>query len=155
MDIPDEQFSGIIMLSMPTPSWDPMIGTLGGVLDPKTIISCLNMEWSRRMGLTSSSTDSNTVFQTGRRPTLKCENCNKNGHTKVKCWAKGGGQEGQYPEWFKGKKDTQTSNTIKVVTDTHIVWTLSSNGSPDVWYTDLAATVHVSPNCEDFSSYHH
>ena len=44
--ITDSQFAGIIMLSMPTPSWDPVIGTLGGVLDPKIIILCLNTEWS-------------------------------------------------------------------------------------------------------------
>ena len=45
--ITDSQFSGIVMLSMPTPSWDPVIGTLGGILDPKVIISHLNTEWSR------------------------------------------------------------------------------------------------------------
>jgi len=27
------------------------------------------------------------------------------GHIKARCWAKGGGLEGQYPEWFKGKRD--------------------------------------------------
>jgi len=42
----DSQFAGIIMLSMPTPSWDPVIGNLGGVLDPRVIISHLNTEWS-------------------------------------------------------------------------------------------------------------
>jgi len=40
-----------------TPSWDPVIGTLGGVLDPKIVISCLSTEWSRREGLTSSNKD--------------------------------------------------------------------------------------------------
>jgi len=46
--VTDSQFAGIIMLSMPTPSWDPVIGTLGGILDLKVIISRLNTEWSRR-----------------------------------------------------------------------------------------------------------
>jgi len=31
----DAQFVGMITLSMPTPSWDPVIGTLGGILDPR------------------------------------------------------------------------------------------------------------------------
>jgi hypothetical protein len=84
---------------------------------------------------------------------VKCENCNRTGHTKIKCWAKGGGQEGQYPEWFKGKKDLRTSNTVKTVTDTHIVWAYGSKGHSDVWYADSAATVHVSPNRQDFTSY--
>ena len=38
VNVTDSQFTGIIMLSMPTPSWDPVIGTLGGVLDLKVII---------------------------------------------------------------------------------------------------------------------
>jgi len=59
---------------------------------------------------------------------------------------KGGGQEGQYPEWFKGKKDPQTSNIVKAVTDTPIVWTYGSTVKQDVWFADLAAVVHVSPN---------
>src|SRR5882724_1242256 len=54
MPISDAQFTGVITLSMPTPSWDPIVGTLGGVLDPKVVISCLNTEWSRRQGLTST-----------------------------------------------------------------------------------------------------
>ena len=139
---------------MLTPSWDPVIGTLGGVLDPKVVISRLNTEWSRRQGLTMNSSDPNMVYQTGARSGLKCENCNRSGHTKARCWEKGGGQEGQYPEWFKGKRDTRTSNTVKAVTDSHIIWTYGAKGHPDVWYADSAATVHVSPNHGDFISYH-
>jgi len=52
VDISDAQFSGMIILSMSMPSWDPVIGTLGGILDPKVVISWLNMEWSQRQGLT-------------------------------------------------------------------------------------------------------
>jgi len=57
VDVMDAQFARVITLSMPTPSWDPVIGTLGGVLDPKIVISCLSTEWSRREGLTSSNKD--------------------------------------------------------------------------------------------------
>jgi len=48
IEITDAQFARVISLSMPTPSWDPVIGTLGGVLDPKVVISHLHTEWSRR-----------------------------------------------------------------------------------------------------------
>jgi len=68
------------------PSWDPIVGTLGGVLDPKVVISHLNTEWSQRQGLTSISKNLNVVFQTNTH--LKCKNCNWTGHIKVKCWAK-------------------------------------------------------------------
>ena len=126
VDVTDAQFAGVITLLMPTLSWDPVIGTLGGVLDPKVVISHLNTEWSRRQGLTLMGKDSNVVFQT--RTKLKCENCNRMGHTKARCWAKGGGQEGQYPEWFKGKRDSCTSNTIKTVMDMPIVWMYGASG---------------------------
>ena len=139
---------------MPTPSWDPVIGTLGGVLDLKVIMSQLNTKWSRRQGLTLTGKDVDVVFQTSSRTSIKCENCHWTGHTKSRCWAKGGGQEGQYPECFEGKRDTCTSNTVKAVTETPIVWTYSSISQPDIWVAGSAATVHVSPNHKDFTSYH-
>ena len=95
VDVTDAQFAGVITLSMPSPSWDPVIGTLGRILDPKVVISRLNTQWSRRQGLTSGGKDSNVVFKTNSRP--KCENCNWPGHIKAKCWSKGGGREGQFP----------------------------------------------------------
>ena len=95
VDVTDAQFARVITLSMPSPSWDPVIGTLGGILDLKVVILCLNTKWSRRQGPTSGGKDSNMVFQTSSR--LKCENCNWPGHIKAKCWSKGGGQEGQFP----------------------------------------------------------
>src|SRR5882724_5860384 len=151
INVMDSQFAGIIMLSMPTPSWDPVIGTLGGVLDPKVIISRLNTEWSWRRGPTSANKDVNLVFQTGTQ--LKCKNCRHMGHTETKCWAKGGGQEGQYPYWYEGKKDARTSDTVKPVTDMPIVWSHGPASQPDIWFADLAATVHVSPIREDFTTY--
>src|SRR5882672_4988406 len=140
MDVTDTQFAGVLTLSMPSPSWDHVIGTLGGVLDPKVVISCLNTKWSRRQGLTSSGKDSNMVFQTNSWP--KCENCNQPGHIKAKCWSKGGGQEGQ----FLWKNNRRTSNTVNTIMDTPIVWAYGSSNRPDTWFTDSAAMIHVSPN---------
>jgi len=128
VNITDTQFTGVIILSMPMPSWDPIVGTLGGVLDPRVIISHLNTEWSQRQGLTSISKNSNIVFQTNAHP--KCENCNWTGHIKAKCWSKGGGQEGQYPKGFRGRNHTQASNAINSVRDTPIVWAYGSANRP-------------------------
>ena len=50
ISIPDSRFAGIITLSMPSPSWDPVLGSLGGTLDPVTVISRLQTEWTRRQG---------------------------------------------------------------------------------------------------------
>jgi len=62
---------------------------------------------------------------------------------------KRGCQEGQYP----GRRESCTSNTVDSITDTPIVWTCGSSGRSDTWFADSAATIHVSPNREDFSSY--
>ena len=43
---------------------------------------------------------------------------------------------------------------MKTITEMPIVWTYGTNEHPDVWIADSAATIHVSPNCEDFTSYH-
>jgi len=76
VDIMDAQFVGMIMLSMPMPSWDPVIGTLGGILDTKAVIWQLIMEWSWSQGFTLNNKDSNVIFQASRKSTMKCENCN-------------------------------------------------------------------------------
>src|SRR5882724_3567479 len=153
LHIPDAQLAGTIMLSMPSPSWDPVMGTLGGILDPKVIISCLSTEWSRRQGLTLTGNDANVVFQTGFKTSLQCENCNWTGHTKAICRAKDGGQEGQYPDWFKGKEKVNTNTGVNKVADTHIVWAYGSETQTDIWYADSTATVHVCTNQNNFSTY--
>ncbi|KAJ3993049.1 hypothetical protein F5050DRAFT_1533745, partial [Lentinula boryana] len=40
-----------------------------------------------------------------RYPEKKCGNCQRNGHVMEECFRKGGGKEGQYPAWWRGKKD--------------------------------------------------
>ena len=71
----------------------------------------------------------------------------------AKCWAKGSGQEGQYPEWHKGNRVAHTSDKNKAVIGTPIVWSYGYASQPDVWFSDSAATVHVSPKQEDFTAY--
>ena len=123
------------------------------MLDPKIVILCLNTEWSRRQGLTSTNKDGKVVFQTGNKSSMKCDNCNQSGHIKSRCWAKDRGQEGQYPKWFKGRKDQHTSKMVKAVRETLIVWAYGSASRLDVWFVDSAATVHVSSNHEYFTTY--
>jgi hypothetical protein len=36
---------------------------------------------------------------------VECYNCCQTGHYKSECWAKGGGKEGQGPQWGRGAKD--------------------------------------------------
>src|SRR6266481_1756031 len=43
---------------------------------------------------------------------------------------------------------------VETIMGTPIVWTYRFTGRPDVWVADSAATVHVSPNRGDFTTYH-
>ena len=95
----------------------------------------------------TSNKDPNVIFRTSSK--LKCKNCKRTGHMKAKCWEKGGGQEGQYPN---SKRDSWNPNTVKSVSEMPIVWTYGSSSKPDVWFVDSALTIHVSSNREDFSS---
>ena|SRR5882724_9564171 len=93
------------------------------------------------------------ISQASSRSHVKCDNCSQTGHTKAKCWAKGGGKDSQYPKWFKGRKDSHTSNTINTATKTPIVWAYSSVSESDVCIEDSAEMVHVSSNQDCFTSY--
>jgi len=63
-----------------------VIGTLGGILDPKIIISRLNMERSQRQGLTSSTKIPMLCSRwVGNRP-WNAKTVTRTSHTKVKCW---------------------------------------------------------------------
>ena len=39
--------------------------------------------------------------------TLRCSNCNRNGHTLERCWEKGGGSVGKAPAWWNTMKENQ------------------------------------------------
>ena len=120
------------------------------------IISRLCTEWTRRLGSKPSNMDRNVVFHSRvGRNTYKCDNCKKSGHTKSRCWSKGGGQEGQCPEWLKGKENNKSNHALKAATVMHIVWAYghSSESQHKAWYADSAATIHIFTNKDKFSTY--
>ncbi|KAJ3759254.1 hypothetical protein EV360DRAFT_82285 [Lentinula raphanica] len=45
-------------------------------------------------------------------PDLQCSNpnCKGKGHTIENCWKMGGGKQGQYPKWWKGRRDVPVPN---------------------------------------------
>ncbi|KAJ3780404.1 hypothetical protein GGU10DRAFT_234962, partial [Lentinula aff. detonsa] len=51
-------------------------------------------------------------------PERKCRNCQRTGHIAEECFRKGGGKEGQYPAWWKGKKDVERGETTANVAAT-------------------------------------
>ncbi len=44
------------------------------------------------------------------------KNCKELGHTPDKCWKLGGGRQGQYPIWWRGKQDTPLLNSANLTT---------------------------------------
>ncbi|KAJ3780636.1 hypothetical protein GGU10DRAFT_233413, partial [Lentinula aff. detonsa] len=100
-------------------------------------------------------------------PEKKCTNCQQVGHIAEECFRWGGGKEGQFPAWWKGKKDTTIGNASANATAT------SEENTPDVAeltqfyglaatslertgddiYADTGASDHFFRNREDFITY--
>lgn len=61
-----------------------------------------------------------------------CSVCKKKGyHTKEDCWAKGGGKEGQAPEWYLKKKGEDTSARANIAADEHDIAFFLDLGAQD------------------------
>ncbi|KAF5346276.1 hypothetical protein D9757_014842 [Collybiopsis confluens] len=67
---------------------------------------------------------------------IVCDNCNRNGHTKKGCWARGGGREGFAPRWYKAPKGMEPSG--KTLTSS----TVAATSSEDPPVTSAATTVY-------------
>ncbi|KAJ3911951.1 hypothetical protein F5877DRAFT_20220, partial [Lentinula edodes] len=109
----------------------------------------------------------------GPRPksNVVCSNSqcpNPCGHTIKKCWSLGGGIQGQYPEWWKGKRTVPLPGTTPIA---HIAVPenlpsiqratqcagLITAGVPDsmssVLFADSGATTHFFKNRTNFTKY--
>ncbi|KAJ3963548.1 hypothetical protein EV361DRAFT_782489, partial [Lentinula raphanica] len=130
-DISSEQFTTIFLDSFPrNPMWAVTTGSLMGERNFNTIVSRLDEYYMhicgpRNPGTTGIQSDRVTALQaevaelraaltaqnTQRRgpanPDLVCTNanCKGRGHSIENCWKMGGGKQGQYPKWWKGKRD--------------------------------------------------
>ncbi|KAF9258363.1 hypothetical protein L218DRAFT_981784 [Marasmius fiardii PR-910] len=130
-NISSTQFITIFLDSFPrTTTWLVITGSLMGEKRMNVIVSQLD-EYYLHMGgggLPSSSLvpapDKISVLQAKikqlevalaannspkgpRDPSLVCTNpnCKGKGHLIESCWKLGGGKQGQYPKWWKGKRD--------------------------------------------------
>ncbi len=131
--INSDNFATILIDSFPE-SWDPVISTLHGEKDIIKIVARLSAHGDRVAGRGSHPTNStstdllnqalhasitalaqqiqslNTTNRCEQRPSNgksheANENCKGIGHTIEECWKIGGGKQGQYPPWWKGKCD--------------------------------------------------
>jgi transposase InsO family protein len=116
-----------------------------------------------------------------KNPHLNCRNCGKKGHTKERCWARGGGLEGKGPKPLRVNSvansgehhATATSNSstaeinlaeypeiveanIAELSDISANIAVSPNlvtGNTQEWILDSGASVHLTPLRSIFSKY--
>lgn len=148
--IDDKRFRAYIIKSMPS-SWAPVTGALFEVKTSAEVIVRLTTHALLLHGPSAiTPTNSTHALYTqsghGNNKTVKCENpnCGRTGHTKDKCFHKGGGMEGQYPEWWrKHKSAANTSST-------------TPNATPDAPQANSAAVTPAdnatNPRCLAFTT---
>ena len=107
----DDDFYAIIISSLPA-SYDPYISALnatssvmGKYMSSDDLLLSVTEEYDRRVLGRGGKKEENAAFTAsesgGSRGAgkqfsgSKCFNCNRRGHKKADCWAKGGGKEGQ------------------------------------------------------------
>ncbi|KAF5329286.1 hypothetical protein D9619_009430 [Psilocybe cf. subviscida] len=140
-NITDTKFRMVVLKSLPS-TWLPFIGSLyaettsAGVIarvsaHSKMIISLIPASGTSLKALSTSAGNSKL-----QNPHLKCTNCGKPGHELATCFQKGGGKEGQFPDWWRGKKVGGTAQMAASATTTHV-----------------AASAIVSTNDENFYAF--
>ncbi|KAJ3783326.1 hypothetical protein GGU10DRAFT_231250, partial [Lentinula aff. detonsa] len=102
-----------------------------------------------------------------RFPEKKCKNCQRTGHVAEECFRKGGGKEGQFPSWWKGKREaterpstanaTAASNEknpeVAELTQFYGLSATSHDKTGDEIYADTGASDHFFRKREDFATY--
>jgi hypothetical protein len=169
----DSDFRIIILSSMPK-EWTIFITTLYSTKTSADVIIQLKMYDNILAKDRKPSVPAVQALATpnNQHSTIICSNptCRHTGHSIERCFRPGGGMEGQYPDWWRKKGNTNTPTTsnqkptanIAVVTHTmtsrqaehYALMTKASHiiGKP-VTYADSAASNHCFIDINDFATY--
>jgi spermidine/putrescine-binding protein len=132
IDVSDEQTMARMISALPT-EYSGLIRTLNDTppsrmtldyMEKKILVEdgMVLAEKAKRGEISVASTYGNTsALAANSNSDVTCENCGGGGHTKARCWHKGGDLEGQYPDWWKGKRETSTV----VVPRTHMAYDMT------------------------------
>ena len=103
------EFLDIILGALP-PSYELVMNALttsleevGKPIDIDSIIRILKSQYNKKKSL-STTQEEQGFIGTSSKKMLVCTNCKRKGHLIEKCWAKGGGKEGQGPKQRKRSK---------------------------------------------------
>ena len=112
--ISDEDYTDVLLASLPA-SYDTSCSPISHSvrlrtkpLTADTFQSMIVDDYMRReIKKNKSNTNDKAFAADAPKPKKQCSNCNKRGHVKADCWAKGGGKEGQGP---KKKKNNDVND---------------------------------------------
>jgi len=186
--INDAEYTSVIIGSLP-PSYDAAVDSLANSYEASdkdltsTAITRMAInEQEKRQLRKGKSQDADEAFtaeeRKNKRKNIECYNCHKKGHYKSQCWAKGGGDEGNWPknpkqdgdEKDKSKRDSanaadeswaaimdaddardegKSCNTLSALTDSAPL-----TSRPEVELYDSGASRHMSPFSHRFTNLH-
>ncbi|KAJ3832481.1 hypothetical protein F5878DRAFT_512594, partial [Lentinula raphanica] len=92
----------------------------------------------------------------GPKNDKECTNCGRKGHVKEDCYRKGGGKEGQFPSWWRGKKESSASSSANLAVThipQHYAMMASTPQAHGSIFADSAASDHFFRNRADFVTY--
>ncbi len=119
----NKDFATILLRSLPD-SYKMQVSSIvtsadmtNTAISPSLVIHMLSDKYDNRIctsiaGKSAKDEAYKAQSQGKKKPhNVQCENCNKKGHIKAKCWAKGGGHKGQFErDWRKGKQSDEDSS---------------------------------------------
>ncbi|KAJ3859532.1 hypothetical protein EV359DRAFT_68074, partial [Lentinula novae-zelandiae] len=106
--IEDSKMISVILASLP-PSWIILVQVHQSKKVLSEVTAALVEYWTFLTRDNDPSAPDPTAYSTATAlvpavPVLICDNCGAQGHSKFKCWAAGGGKEGQGLKWWRAPK---------------------------------------------------
>jgi hypothetical protein len=182
--IDDKTFRQIVLAAFPSKEFDNIISNITSSTNYETsasVIQQITFTYSRVEERSNKAASGSTITAEahaavlakveelekkvvaaarGPKSDIKCSNCERTGHIAADCFRKGGGKEGQYPAWWKGKKDTDSpsksttaNSAVGHITQSYALASSSTNPDRGKTYADSAASDNFFKDRDAFETY--